>query len=50
MASFFIEIFREFDIEERFGYFMTDNASSNDLCIDFTLQNLFPEFNSTERF
>jgi hypothetical protein len=28
---------------------MTDNASSNDLCINFTLQELLPELNSTER-
>jgi hypothetical protein len=49
MASLLIQILREFDIQERLGYFMTDNASSNDLCIDFTLQDLLPELDAIER-
>jgi hypothetical protein len=42
MAAFLIQILREFDLDKRLGYFITDNASSNDVCIHFTLKISFP--------
>jgi hypothetical protein len=49
MATLLVQILKEFEIEERLGYFITDNATSNDLCIDFTLEDLLPDLTSAER-
>src|SRR5450755_3750008 len=49
MVTLLMQVLKEFEIEERFRYFITDNAISNDLCIDFTLEDLFPDLISAER-
>lgn len=49
MSSLLIEIIREFGFEDRLGYFVTDNAESNDVCIDFILKELMPDLSSNQR-
>src|SRR6266581_3572954 len=34
MAGVFIDLFRDYGIANNIGYFMADNAKSNNMCID----------------
>jgi len=43
MADVLLQIFKDYNISGRIGYFMADNASSNDTCIDAVLQALYPK-------
>ena len=47
MAQILIELFKEYEITNNLGYFILDNASSNDTCVEIILSELtnltFPE-------
>jgi hypothetical protein len=49
ITALLIKILKEFGLKRRLGYFMTDNANSNDLCIHSTLKTLFLTLTYTER-
>jgi hypothetical protein len=49
MGSLLIEIINDFDLKERLGYFITDNASSNDTCVHHILTSLLPDLTETQR-
>jgi hypothetical protein len=34
MAALLLKVFREYKIRGRIGFFMLDNASTNDVCVD----------------
>jgi hypothetical protein len=42
MAGVLLQIFNEYNIQNRIGYFMADNHEANDTCIDTLLQELYP--------
>jgi hypothetical protein len=49
MAALLLKVFREYKIGSRIGFFITDNASSNDVCIDLVLSKLYPDMNAKQR-
>lgn len=49
MGILLIEIIKDYGLEERLGYFITDNAGSNDTCVEYILSTLFPNLSETER-
>jgi hypothetical protein len=49
MSSLLIEIINDFDLKERLGYFIIDNASSNDTCVYHILTSFFPDLNKIQR-
>jgi len=49
MAALLLKVFREYKIGSRIGFFITDNASSNDVCIDLVLSKLYPNMNAKQR-
>ena len=49
MGSLMIEIIKDYDLKERLGYFITDNAGSNDTCVEHILSTLLPNFSEIER-
>jgi hypothetical protein len=49
MADVLLHIFNDYKISGRIGYFMADNASSNDTCIDLVLQALYPNMSKKQR-
>jgi len=49
MADVLLHIFNDYKISDRIGYFMADNASSNDTCIDLVLQALYPKMSKKQR-
>lgn len=49
MADVLLHIFHDYKISGRIGYFMADNASSNDTCIDLVLQALYPNMSKKQR-
>jgi hypothetical protein len=49
MADVLLHIFDDYGISGRIGYFMADNASSNDACIDLVLQALYPNMTRKHR-
>jgi hypothetical protein len=42
MAGVLIDLFRDYGIAGNIGYFMADNAESNNICIDAVLRALYP--------
>lgn len=44
MAETLLDVFDEFDIRDRLGYFMTDNAESNDTCLKCVMRKVDPNF------
>lgn len=42
MANLLVEIVREFDITDQLGFFVIDNASSNDTCLQALLHQILP--------
>jgi hAT family C-terminal dimerisation region len=48
-GSLLIEIIKDFDLKERLGYFITDNAGSNDTAVEFLLTTLLPTLTETKR-
>ena len=49
MGTLLIEIIKDYGLEERLGYFITDNAGSNDTCVEYILSTLLPDLSETER-
>ncbi|OBS15084.1 hypothetical protein FPOA_14096 [Fusarium poae] len=49
MADVLLHIFDDYGISGRIGYFMADNASSNDACIDLALKALYPNMSRKHR-
>lgn len=49
MAALLLEVFREYKIGGRIGFFILDNASSNDTCVDLVLRKLYPWMNAKQR-
>lgn len=49
IGALLVDILREFDIIERLGYFITDNASSNDIAINHVLRTLLPHLTDLAR-
>ena len=47
MAQILIELFKKYEITDNFGYFILNNAFSNDTCVEITLSEFtnltFPE-------
>ena len=49
MAQCLIQVLQEYEIEDRLGYFVLDNAESNDICIDTVLREIRPDLNALDR-
>jgi hypothetical protein len=49
MAALLLKVFREYKIGSRVGFFMLDNASTNDVCVDLVLRKLYPGMNEKQR-
>lgn len=49
IAGVLLDIFKDYKISGRIGYFMADNATSNDTCIDLVLQALYPNMSKKQR-
>jgi hypothetical protein len=49
MGSLLIEIINNFDLKDRLGYFIIDNANSNDTCVYHILIFLFPDLSEIQR-
>ncbi|KAL6411754.1 HAT domain-containing protein [Ilyonectria robusta] len=49
MADVLLHIFGDYGISSRIGYFMADNATSNDACIELVLQALYPNISKKHR-
>ena len=49
MAQCLIQVLQEYEIEDRLGYFVLDNAESNDICIDTVLHEIRPDLNALDR-
>ena len=48
-SSLLIEIIKDFDFKERLGYFITDNAESNNTAVEYFLTTFFPTLTETKR-
>ena len=42
MAKMLVRIIQEFELTDRLGYFMIDNADSNDTCLEHLFREIFP--------
>lgn len=49
MADVLLKTFDDYGISERIGYFMADNATSNDTYIDAVLKTLYSHMTATQR-
>lgn len=49
MAALLLNVFREYKIGGRIGFFILDNASANDTCVDLVLRRLYPKMNAKQR-
>jgi len=49
MAALLLNVFREYKIGGRIGFFVLDNASANDTCVDLVLRRLYPGMNTKQR-
>ena len=48
-AKLIIDVLKEYEITDKIGYFITDNASNNDTCIDIIVRTLLPTFTAEQR-
>lgn len=48
-AEILIAIIKEYDLSKKIGYFVTDNATNNDVAIDCVLKELMPELTNQRR-
>lgn len=48
-AALIVETLHEYDIASKTRYFMSDNASSNDTCVDCVLRTISPELSPAQR-
>jgi hypothetical protein len=49
MAALLLKVFRDYKIGARIGFFILDNASTNDVCVDLILRKLYPRMNAKQR-
>jgi len=49
LAGALLQIFDEYNIRKKIGFFMADNAENNDACIDILFQELFPSMTAKQR-
>lgn len=49
MAAVALKVIKEYKIGKKIVYFMLDNASSNDVCIDLILKRLYPRMSEKKR-
>jgi hypothetical protein len=49
IITLFIEIIKDFEIKDLFGYFIINNAESNDIYIEFLFSRLISNFTANER-
>jgi hypothetical protein len=49
MAALLLKVFREYKIGGYIGFFILDNASANDTCVDLVLRKLYPKMNAKQR-
>lgn len=42
MSKLLVGIIQEFELTDRLGYFMIDNADSNDTCLEHLIREIFP--------
>ena len=49
MAALLLNVFREYKIGGHIGFFILDNASANDTCVDLVLRRLYPKMNAKQR-
>ncbi len=48
-AALLIQIIKEFEITDRLGYFVTDNAFNNDTAVDIVLRTCLPTLTAAQR-
>jgi hypothetical protein len=49
MAALLLNVFREYKIGGHIGFFILDNASANDTCVDLVLRRLYPGMSAKQR-
>ena len=49
MADLLLKVFQEYKIGGYIGFFILDNASANDTCVDLVLRKLYPRMNAKQR-
>ena len=49
ISTALLEVISEYKIEEKVGYFVSDNAKNNDVAIDHLLQRLYPALSLQQR-
>ena len=49
IAASVLRVVKEYRISKRVGFFILDNASSNDVAVDFILRSLYPEMSVEAR-
>ncbi|KJZ68504.1 hypothetical protein HIM_12105 [Hirsutella minnesotensis 3608] len=49
MADVLLQIIKDYKITDRVGYFMADNASANDVCVDAVLRAVYPGISDKQR-
>ena len=49
ITELLIKIIKKFNIQDFLGYFVTDNADNNDICIDAVLRTLISDLSAKER-
>lgn len=49
MAALLLKVIKDYKIGKKVGFFVTDNASSNDVAIDIVLRHLYPLMTKEQR-
>ncbi|KAM5529351.1 transposase-like protein [Fusarium oxysporum f. sp. phaseoli] len=49
IADVLLQVIKDYKITDRVGYFMSDNASANDVCVDFVLRAVYPRMLDKQR-
>jgi hypothetical protein len=49
IADVLLQVIKDYKITDRVGYFMSDNASANDVCVDFVLRAVYPRMSDKQR-
>ncbi|KAG7408600.1 putative AC9 transposase [Fusarium oxysporum f. sp. rapae] len=49
IADVLLQVIKDYKITDRVGYFMSDNASANDVCVDFVPRAVYPRMSDKQR-
>jgi hypothetical protein len=49
IADVLLQAIKDYKIADRVGYFMADNASANDVCVDSVLRAVYPSMSDKRR-